>query len=385
MSSLVNDLVAAFRAEHGREPRVFSAPGRVNWIGEHTDYNDGFVLPVAIERRTYVAAAPRADRRLGVFAQDLGARATTSLDEPAPAGATGFMAYIDGVARTLEARGTPLVGADLVVRSEVPIGAGLSSSAALEVAVGFALAELSGADLPPLQLALAAQAAEHRYAGTRCGIMDQYIAALGRPGHALLIDCRSLVATSIPLALGSAALLICDSRVKHTLATSAYNDRRAECERGVAWFARAAPEVRALRDVTLDQLESCRSELPSVTYRRCRHVVSENARTLAAVEALAAGDLAAVGRLMLASHASLRDDYEVSIPELDLLVEAAAAQPGVHGARLTGAGFGGCVLVLVEAAAAEAVAAALVAAGTAGPGPTPTVFTTRAAGGVRAE
>jgi len=377
------ELGRAFAAEFGRPARLFSAPGRVNLIGEHTDYNDGFVLPVAIERRTRVAAAPRDDRRLRVVARDLGQRATACIDEPRRAEEPPFLAYVAGVARTLAARGHPVGGADLLLASEVPIGAGLSSSAALELAVASALVALAGLDVPPLELALAAQAAEHEHAGTRCGIMDQYVAALGRVGHALLIDCRTLEATPVPLALGTATLLVCDSRVKHELASSAYNERRAECERGVALLGAKDGRVRALRDVSVETLEARRGELPAVTYRRCRHVVTEDARTRAAVAALAAGDLAAVGRLMVASHASLRDDYEVSAPELDLLVEAAMACPGVYGARLTGAGFGGCTVTLVEAAAVEGLAAALTAALRGHFGLTPELFATGAAGGAR--
>ncbi len=383
MSLLPAELERAFAAEYGRPARLFSAPGRVNWIGEHTDYNDGFVLPVALERRTHVAAAARDDHRLHVFAQDLGERASVWLDDRPQPDEPRFMAYVAGVARTLAARGFPVGGADLLVQSEVPIGAGLSSSAALEVAVAFALTALSDRAISPLELALAAQAAEHEYAGTRCGIMDQYVAALGRAGHALLIDCRSLEATLVPLALGTATLLVCDSRVQHELVTSAYNERRAECERGVAVLGAGDARVRALRDVSVAELEARRGELPPVTYRRCRHVVTENARTRAAAAALGAGDLAAVGRLMAESHASLRDDYEVSSPELDLLVEVATEHPGVYGARLTGAGFGGCTVTLVESAAVEGLAAALGAALRGRFGITPALFPTGAGDGAR--
>lgn len=376
-------LRAVFAGEFGRAARVFSAPGRVNLIGEHTDYNGGFVLPVAIDRRTRVAAAARSDGRLCVLARDLGERASVSLREPHRGDGPRWMAYVEGMARTLMARGCSLAGADLAIASEVPRGAGLSSSAALEVATGSALLALAGCVLPEVELALAAQAAEHDYAGTRCGIMDQYIACLGRAGHALLIDCRSLAATAVPLVLGDAALLVCESGVEHRLASSAYNERRADCERGVELLGRGQPQVQALRDVSLPELEARRAELPGVTFRRCRHVVTENVRTMATVEALRAGDLATAGRHLLDSHASLRDDYEVSVPELDWLVEVAAAQPGVYGSRLTGAGFGGCTITLLATGAVEAVSEALVAATRRRYGRSPACFVTLPSDGVR--
>lgn len=379
----MHDIASVFAAEYGRQPRVFSAPGRVNWIGEHTDYNDGFVLPFAMDRRTHVAAAPREDGRLRVFSHGLGERAEAALAGPLDHRLPHWMEYVVGIARVLAARGHPVVGADLAVRTDLPIGAGLGSSAALEVAVGHALLALAGTRVAPLELALAAQAAEHEYAGTRCGIMDPYVAALGREGHALLIDCRSLEATATPTELGPATLVVCNSWVTHDLAAATYNDRRAECERGVALLARDDARVRALRDVSAEQLDAHRAELPEVTYRRCRHVVHENARTLAVAAALRIGDLAEVGRCMLASHVSLRDDYEVSAPELDLLVDTAQAQPGVHGARLIGRGLGGCTVTLVERDAVADLTRALAAGFRGRFGRSPEIFVTRAAGGVR--
>ncbi len=379
----MHDIASLFAAEYGRQPRVFSAPGRVNWIGEHTDYNDGFVLPFAMDRRTHVAAAPREDGRLQVFSHGLGERAEAALTGPLDHRLPHWMEYVVGIARVLAARGHPVAGADLAVRTDVPIGAGLGSSAALEVAVGYALLALAGTSVPPLELALAAQAAEHEYAGTRCGIMDPYVAALGREGHALLIDCRSLGATSTPTELGSATVVVCNSWVRHDLAAATYNDRRAECEHGVALLARGDARVRALRDVSAEQLEARRAELPEVIYRRCRHVVHENERTLAVAAALRVGDLAEVGRFMVASHASLRDDYEVSAPELDLLVDTALAEPGVHGARLIGRGLGGCTVTLVDRDAAPGLTRALSAAFRGRYGRSPETFVTRAAGGVR--
>ncbi len=349
----------AFARTFGGQPRLFSAPGRVNLIGEHTDYNDGFVMPLAIERRTFVAAAARDDRTIRVRSLNVDETAEIDLDAAGQPQRGTWLDYVEGMARVLTARGQTLVGADLLIASDVPVGAGLSSSAALEVAVGLALVSLADADLDRLELARAAQAAEHEYVGTRCGIMDQYIAALGRPEHALLIDCRSLEATAVPADLGDATLLVCDSQVKHELSSSEYNARRAECERGVGILAQTLPDVRALRDVTPETLAQHRADLPPAVYRRCRHVVSENARTLRAADALRERDLVSLGRLMHESHISLRDDYEVSCPELDLLVNVALDQPGVYGARLTGAGFGGCTLTLAKGSAVPAVVAAL--------------------------
>jgi galactokinase len=343
---------ASFLQRFGAEARLFSAPGRVNLIGEHTDYNDGFVLPMAIERRTMVAAAPRSDGR--IVAHSLGAAEPFELELATPGkpqrGIWGD--YVEGTARALLARGVPVTGANLLIDSDVPAGAGLSASAALETSVGLALASLAGrGDLDRVTLALAGQAAEHEYVGTRCGIMDQYIAALGVKGGAVLVDCRSLEPRVVTMDLGSATVAICDTRVKHELASSAYNDRRTECERAVAHFARRLPAVRALRDVTEEDFERHAPELSDVLLRRARHVVTENARTLAAAELLSRGELDRFGSLMAASHASLRDDFEVSAPELDLAVEIALEVPGVYGARMTGGGFGGCAIALVAARA----------------------------------
>ena len=343
----------AFVAAYGCAPRLFRAPGRVNLIGEHTDYNDGFVLPMALERETVVAAAPRADRLVRVGALDLGEQAEFDLDRPGPRRRGTWIDYVEGVAQALVRRGLPLRGADLAIMSDVPAGAGLSSSAALEVATGLALATLAGGAVDPVTLALAGQEAEHTYVGANVGIMDQFIAALGRAGHALLIDCRALTTTLIPVDTAHTLIVICDTRVKHELAASAYNERRAECERGVELLRRAGlPGIRALRDVSRAEFAEHEHLLPEPVRRRCRHVVTENARTLAAAEALKADRLEEMGRLMYESHESLRRDYEVSCRELDALVEIAAPLTGVTlGARMTGGGFGGCTVNLVRRAA----------------------------------
>jgi galactokinase len=343
----VRSLLDSFRSLYGQEARVFRAPGRVNLIGEHTDYNDGFVLPMAIDRATIVAGAARDDRLLRVHSLNFGESAEIDLDA-APKKRRGVWAdYVEGMARELLARGATLRGADLMLVSDVPLGAGLSSSAALEVATGLALLSLSEVEMEAVGLALAAQAAEHNYVGTLCGIMDQLVAVLGRPCCALLIDCRSLETEQIPLDASTVAVVICDTRVKHELAASAYNARRAECERGVEILRQSLPGIRALRDVRVADFERYEDTLPAPIRRRCRHVVTENDRTQRAAEHLRAGRMDEMGRLMFLSHASLRDDYEVSCAELDLLVEIASGMGGVLGARMTGGGFGGCTVNLV--------------------------------------
>ena len=338
-----------FEQLYQQSPRFFSAPGRVNLIGEHTDYNDGFVLPIAIQRRTFVAAAPRPDSRVIVRSLTMDETVEFDLSQPGATRRGSWLDYVEGTARALIERGFALRGANLIVDSDVPAGAGLSASAALELSVGYALAALGGKLSPaPLQLALAGQAAEHSYVGTRCGIMDQYISALAMPNHALLIDCRSLAFEPIALQLATACVLICDTRVKHELSSSAYNERRRQCEQGVREIARYLPGVRALRDVSSDAFEELAPSLPSLVARRCRHVIHENARTLAAAATLKEGKLAQLGSLMSASHASLRDDYEVSCAELDEAVAALAGERGVYGSRMTGGGFGGCTVTVLE-------------------------------------
>ena len=349
-----------FELRYGAKPRLFSAPGRVNLIGEHTDYNDGFVLPMAIDRRTFVAGSVRPDTRIVVHSLNADSTVELDLARPGPTRRNSWLDYVEGTARALIERGFRVAGANLLVHSDVPAGAGLSASAALELSVGYALAALGGASEPdPVQLALAGQAAEHQYVGTRCGIMDQYIAALGQAEHALLIDCRSLGFERVPLELGTAYVLICDTRVKHELSSSAYNERREQCEAGVRLIAQELPDVRALRDVSVSAFAALKGRLPELLERRCRHVVGENARTLAAAAALKGGRLDELGRLMSASHASLQGDYEVSCAELDEAVAAAAAEPGVYGSRMTGGGFGGCTVTVLERSAVDRVSAAI--------------------------
>ncbi len=328
--------------------RMFRAPGRVNLIGEHTDYNDGFVLPAAIGFSTWVTSAPRDDRTVSVFSENFSEQIEIDLDEESPHARDHWSDYVRGVAVTLERAGHRLRGADLRIRGEVPIGSGLSSSAALEVASGFALLKNSGLKVDRRDLAQLCQRAENEFVGIRCGIMDQFVSCHGQAGKALLLDCRSLEYKLLPLP-EKARLAICNTKVKHSLATSQYNARRVECETAVRHFAQRRSNVRALRDVTETDLKLFGGELPEVIYRRARHVITENARVLAAGKALEKGDLVAFGQLMNRSHLSLRDDYEVSCKELDLMVELAQAVPGVYGARMTGGGFGGSTVNLIVA------------------------------------
>ena len=374
-------LMRAFAERHGRAARCFRAPGRVNLIGEHTDYNGGFVLPMAIDRSTFVAAAAREDRLVNVHSLNRGESFTFDLDHPGEPLRGLWLDYVEGVARALESRGARLRGADLMLVSDVPEGAGLSSSAALEVSAGLALASISGAEVDRVTLALAGQQAEHTYVGTMCGIMDQFVAALGREGHALLIDCRTLEASPVPLDTSRVCVAITDTNVKHELSGSEYNARRAECEEGVRLLRQFLPGIEQLRDVSVEEFERHAAELPEVVRRRCRHVVTEDARTLAAVEALRRGDLAEVGRLMRLSHESLRDDYEVSCPELDLLAETAWGVEGVLGSRMTGGGFGGSTVSLVRRERLAEFRAALEGPYEARFGHPPTFYVSDAGGG----
>jgi len=338
----------AFRLIFGRRPAgIASAPGRVNLIGEHTDYNDGFVLPLSINRRVRVAVAPRSDGRVQLVSLNESARLEVALGEITRQG--NWTDYPLSVLSQFQERHLPAGGADFLFWGDVPVGAGLSSSAAIEVATITALEGLFGLKLPMLEKIHLARAAENQFVGVPCGIMDPFVATAAQPDHALFLDCRSLDFELVPFRLGSHVLVIMDSGVRRTLAASAYEQRRKECVEGVRILAEQNPRIRALRDVSLDELSSQRDRFSEEVFRRCRHVVTENRRVLDAVAALRAGDLQRLGSLLNESHRSLRDDYEVSSDELDCLVESACSQSGVTGARLTGAGFGGCAIALVPA------------------------------------
>jgi len=332
--------VADYENSYGRPPAiVIAAPGRVNLIGEHTDYNEGYVLPVAIDRYIFVAAGPRKDRKVSIRALNLGEEDAFSLDE-IDRGERGWSNYGRGVAWEMERAGHRLQGMEAVIWGDLPMKSGLGSSAALEVAIAYSFHSLSGLEIEPLQLALLCQRAENGFVGVQCGLMDQMTSALGEKDHALLIDCRSLERQLIPTP-PEVDIVVTDTRVRRGLLDSQYNLRRQECREGARLLG-----VPSLRSISLKELAERESDLPPTIYRRVSHVATENQRTLEAAEALR-GDLKAFGQLMYDSHRSLRYDFEVSCPELDILVEAARKVPGVYGSRLTGAGFGGCTVSLV--------------------------------------
>ena len=340
-------LQQSFHEIFGSDARIFSAPGRINLIGEHTDYNDGFVLPMAADRRTFVAAAPAEGSQVHVYSFELNDNATFDV-AGTPAVSNHWLSYVHGVVAALVEQGAKLSAAQLAISSDVPIGAGISSSAALEVSVGYALLKVSNQEVDLMQLALACQAAEHRYVGTKSGLMDQLTATFAESGSALFIDCRSLEMTPVKVNLQDAAVVVCNTGVKHELATSAYNERRRECETVVEILRQRDPAINALRDVTLSHLERYSDILTEPLLRRSRHVVTENGRTLHALDALRAGNVPLLGKLMDLSHESLRDDYEVSCLELDLMVDLARQQEGTYGARMMGGGFGGATVNLVR-------------------------------------
>jgi len=369
-----------FRERFGGSARVFRAPGRVNLIGEHTDYNDGFVMPAAIGFYTWIAIAPRADSRLVVHSTNFGETVEIRLNVGAAQQRNKWSDYVEGVSLMLWRAGLRLRGASLLIRGDVPIGSGLGSSAAIEVATAIALLANSELSLDPVKSAKLCCQAENEFVGAHVGIMDQFISCCGHAGQALMLDCRSLEYRLLPIPL-TAALLISNTMVKHEHSSSEYNRRRAECEQGVRLLRQWFPNIHALRDVNLAQLESRRAELPEVIYRRCRHVVSENQRVMEAASALERADLDTFGRLMAESHRSLRDDYEVSCSELDIMVHAAARQPGVYGARMTGGGFGGCTINLVRADAADRVRSAVASEYQKTTGITPQLFVCTAAEG----
>ena len=377
----------ALQSAFGHAPDLWvQAPGRVNLIGEHTDYNDGFVLPCGIDYRTVIAVKARDDRLVRVIAADYGHGLDTfDLDAPiAPHPDLQWANYVRGTVKMLAEHlaplGLSLRGADLAIAGNVPQGAGLSSSASLEVAVGQAFKAMLGLDqhggVTQTDLALIAQRAENRFVGVNCGIMDQLISARAEAGHALLIDCRSLGAQPVHLP-EAVAVMIVHSRVKRGLVGSEYNTRRAQCEAAARHYG-----VPALRDVDTAQLERDRGALEDVVYRRARHIVTENARTVDAAEALAAGDLVRLGELMAASHASMRDDFEITHPAIDRLVDIAQQAVGREGgARMTGGGFGGCIVVLLPDARIPDVQAAIEAAYRSPDGEPPTIWVSHAATG----
>ncbi|HSN74467.1 MAG TPA: galactokinase [Anaerolineae bacterium] len=373
--SLQNHVVHAFQTRFGQPPAfVARAPGRVNLIGEHTDYNDGFVLPMAIDRAVWIALRPRQDGKVHVHSLDLDRSATFDLADLRYDDA-GWAEYVKGVAWALQEAGYSLAGWEGVLAGDVPRGAGLSSSAAVELATARAFQAVSGFTWDPPLMARLGQKAENQWVGMNCGIMDQMISAAGQADHALLIDCRSLETTSVPLPPGTVVVIL-DTATRRGLVDSAYNERRAQCEAAAAFFG-----VPALRDVSMERFAAEAGGLGDVTMRRARHIISENARTLAAAEAMQRGDAVELGRLMDASHVSMRDDFEISGPALNIMVECAQGEPGCFGARMTGGGFAGCAVALVDAERAPAFADSVAARYQARANLTPAVYVCSASEG----
>ena len=352
MKNIENLVKEKFRGAFDSNPQAGAwAPGRVNIIGEHIGYSGGRVLPVAIGKRIYAAGGRSGNDEITLRSGALDGEISFSVSSIEPGSNWGD--YPKGVARELIRRGYPISGFNAFFLSDLPVGAGVSSSAAMQIVVCRLLGKLFDFTLAPEDAALLSQKAEHEFAGTRCGIMDQFVSAAARRGNALFLDCNTLKAEHIPLNLGDYSLVACDSGVKRELAASEYNSRRAECERGLEIIARRFDGVRALCDAAPNELEALKDDMPETIYRRCRHAIAENMRTQDAVEAMRRGDGKLLGRLMNESHDSLRDDYEVSCAELDLLVETARDVDGTLGSRLTGAGFGGSTISLVHRSAAD--------------------------------
>jgi galactokinase len=323
------------------------SPGRVNLIGEHTDYNNGFVLPAAIDKAIYMVVRPRSDQQMRLFSFDLDQAFTTALGELILSG-LHWPDYILGVVQQLELLGHPVGGFDLVFGGDIPLGAGMSSSAALECATAFALNEIFGFGLDPLSMVKLSQKAENVFVGVQCGIMDQFASMFGRKDHVIRLDCQSLAYSYFPFKTDGIRIVLLDTHVKHSLASSEYNTRRQQCEAGVELVRRHHPGVKSLRDVDADMLSAFVKPVDALIYRRCSYVIEENARLLAATEDLERGDIAAFGGRLYGSHEGLSKKYEVSCPELDFLVEQVRDRDGVIGARMMGGGFGGCTINLVR-------------------------------------
>jgi galactokinase len=343
----VERLKSIFREFYGEEPLMVRSPGRINIIGEHTDYNGGFVMPAAIDKAIYIGISKRNDEEIHLYAEDYKQTHTAKLTE-LKISEKVWPNYILGVVDQLLKRGYRIGGFNLYIDGDVPLGAGLSSSAAVECAAAYALGQLFALSVSPLDIALIAQQAEHVFAGVSCGIMDQFASVFGKKDHAILLDCRSMDYQYIPLSLEGYQLLLLNTNVKHSLSDSAYNERKAQCEQGVAWVKNDYPEVTSLRDVDLDMLHQCVEQKDRNVYGKCRFVITENQRLLKAAAHLKEGNLEALGQLMLETHKRLSEDYEVSCKELDFLVNTVKDLDAVLGARMMGGGFGGCTLNIVK-------------------------------------
>jgi len=373
-------LKSKFGELFGSSPLLIRSPGRINLIGEHTDYNEGFVLPAAIDKEIVLALAKNGTDTCRIFSQDYGEMESFSLSGLTPK-PNSWSNYIKGVAAQLMEAGHLISGFDGVFGGNIPIGAGLSSSAALENGVCFGLSELFGLNLDPLTMIKFSQRAEHEFAGVACGIMDQFASMMGKTGHSIRLDCRSLAYDYIPLNLDQYRFVLCDSRVKHSLVDTEYNIRKMECEIGVKTIRQYFDQVVSLRDVSPEMLEKVKPELPSKVYSRCLYVLQENRRVLEACSLLEAGDLPEFGKLMYGSHVGLSKLYEVSCPELDFLVKFTQDQPEVLGARMMGGGFGGCTINLVQNQHVETFKTSIVAAYLEQFGQAPEIYEVRIVGG----
>lgn len=353
MSKLINEAKTQFKGIYHCEPMVFSrAPGRANLIGEHTDYNSGYVFPLAINRDIIMAAAERDDEKASLYSLDFGEQVEFKLTSISYDSRCPWSNYFRGVALYFMQKGYPLKGMNVAIKGDIPIGAGLSSSAAFEIATAFLLKKINHINIADIELITLCQQAENEFVGVKCGIMDQFTSCLAQKGKAILLDCKDLSYKYIPIP-ENITIAICDTGVKRELANSEYNRRRSECEEAVAALKQALPDISSLRDVSMEELEHNRSLLNPLLLKRSRHVISENSRVLKAVEALSKNDLLHMGQLMYESHRSLKEDYEVSCPELDTLVEIAQECEYTLGARLMGAGFGGCTINLVKPEGAD--------------------------------
>jgi galactokinase len=344
---MINDIVSKFKELYEQEPVLVRSPGRVNLIGEHTDYNNGFVLPAAINKEVYFAVAPNSTNSFRAYAYDLHEQAEFSLQDVKKSD-IGWANYLLGVIAQIQKAGHQLSGFDVVFGGNIPIGAGLSSSAAIECGLGFALNHIFKLNIDKFDLVKMGQKAEHEFAGVMSGIMDQFANTFGRKNHVVKLDCRSLEYQYYPFDITDYRIVLCDTQVKHSLASSEYNTRRKECEAGVALLQKHYPQVQSLRDVTEEMINAHESEFEPIILKRCRYVVQENNRVEAACLDLENNNLAAFGQKMFASHQGLQHDYEVSCEELDFLADLARQDDSVIGARMMGGGFGGCTINLVK-------------------------------------
>ncbi len=354
----IKKIAEKFKNHFGSDCLIVRSPGRVNIIGEHTDYNEGFVLPAAIDKAAYVAIAKRQDNKVCLYAAAFDQSFETTLSNLTTS-KLDWPNYILGVIDQIQKAGVQLSGFDLLIDGDIPIGAGLSSSAALECAALFAITELFGLQFSKMQMALMAQKAEHDFAGVNCGLMDMFASLFGKQGHAIKLDCRSLEYEYVPIDLKGYKLLLLNTNVKHTLSSSEYNNRRIECEQGVNWVKENIPTVNSLRDITLDMLDEHVLPMDNIVYNRCRYVVEENIRLTQACSDLANNNVVALGEKMFETHKGLKDLYEVSCAELDFLVDQVKGHPAVLGARMMGGGFGGCTINIVKETEIENLVASI--------------------------